>query len=64
MLTRRPSGGKRRDQGRDPWDHRDDEHGGLGDQSIDRDDFASSEIKPEEFEAAWSAYARASRFAI
>ncbi|CAN5772665.1 hypothetical protein BH11MYX4_BH11MYX4_64860 [soil metagenome] len=39
-------------------DHKEDEHGGLGDQPIDRDDFASFEIKPEEFEAAWSGNAR------
>lgn len=34
--------------------HDHDEFGGLGDQPIDADDFASFEILGEEFDAAWA----------
>jgi hypothetical protein len=34
--------------------HREDQYGGLGDQPIDRDDFAAYEITAEAFSAAWA----------
>jgi hypothetical protein len=34
--------------------HREDQYGALGDQPIDREDFAAYEITAEEFSAAWA----------
>ena len=37
--------------------HLEDEYGGLGDQPLDREEFAAFEISKDEFEAAWAASA-------